>query len=377
MHLVGVDVHHYQLNTLGIEIDTVIQNNEYIFYRNDWVRYSENDKKIFIWYNDSDKVYMDFNLPPAGTFPYYTGPPYNFIATVFAGSTILFNDTINYKGFSWGAYTYGYYKERFGENIGPFLNSSESTAGPDIYSTESLIMAILLDSLNNPVLLTDHHMPEINLIPKTLINSNSFQLNFSVGHFYSKYFDPNSPHQGINFIKDVLFIRNYSKNDSIVLNDTIAAYNTPKTSQYSITFPIDTTLLQNEYSLNYKVIAKDKGLIQETTLSPDTGFYQCVWDYETTVDAEISSPNKFSLSQNYPNPFNPSTSIQYAISSRQFVSLKVYDVLGKEIATLVNEEKSTGKYNVEFNASSLASGIYYYQLRAGDYVETKKMILLK
>jgi hypothetical protein len=238
-------------------------------------------------------------------------------------------------------------------------------------------MAILLDSLNNPVLLTDHHMPEINLIPKTLINSNSFQLNFSVGHFYSKYFDPNSPHQGINFIKDVLFIRNYSKNDSIVLNDTIAAYNTPKTSQYSITFPIDTTLLQNEYSLNYKVIAKDKGLIQETTLSPDTGFYQCVWDYETTVDAEISSPNKFSLSQNYPNPFNPSTSIQYAISSRQFVSLKVYDVLGKEIATLVNEEKSTGKYNVEFNASSLASGIYYYQLRAGDYVETKKMILLK
>ena len=60
-----------------------------------------------------------------------------------------------------------------------------------------------------------------------------------------------------------------------------------------------------------------------------------------------------------------------------FVTLKVYDVLGKEIATLVNEEKSAGSYNVEFNASHLASGIYYYQLRAGDYVETKKMIFMK
>ena len=70
-------------------------------------------------------------------------------------------------------------------------------------------------------------------------------------------------------------------------------------------------------------------------------------------------------------------SIQYAISDRQFVTLKVYDVLGKEIATLVNEEKSAGSYEIDFNASHLVSGIYYYQLRAGDCVETKKMILLK
>jgi len=87
--------------------------------------------------------------------------------------------------------------------------------------------------------------------------------------------------------------------------------------------------------------------------------------------------NNFELQQNYPNPFNPSTSIQYAIASRQFVTLKVYDVLGKEIATLVNEEKPSGHYEINFNASNLASGIYYYQLRAGEFVETKKMLLLK
>ena len=238
-------------------------------------------------------------------------------------------------------------------------------------------MCIRDSSLGNEIYLTDHHKPEINLIPITLINSNSFHLNFSVGHFHSVFFDPNSWNEGINFIKDVLFVSNYSKNDSILLNDTIAAYNTPKTSQYSITFPIDTTLLQNGYSFNYRVIAKDKGIIQETSISPDSGYYHCLWDFTSGIGDETTGVNNYSLKQNYPNPFNPSTRIQYAISSRQLVTLKVYDVLGKEIATLVNEEKSAGSYEIEFNASHLASGIYYYQLRAGDYVETKKMILLK
>jgi hypothetical protein len=95
------------------------------------------------------------------------------------------------------------------------------------------------------------------------------------------------------------------------------------------------------------------------------------------VNDEYNNDFRFVLSQNYPNPFNPNTTIQYAINSRQFVILKVYDVLGKEVATLVNEEKSIGIYNAEFNVEQLSSGIYYYQLKAGDFVETKKMILLK
>ena len=83
------------------------------------------------------------------------------------------------------------------------------------------------------------------------------------------------------------------------------------------------------------------------------------------------------LSQNYPNPFNPSTSIQYLIGSRQFVTLKVYDVLGNEIAILVNEELQAGEYEVEFDGTGLPSGIYFYKLQAGDYNQTKKMILIK
>ncbi len=107
------------------------------------------------------------------------------------------------------------------------------------------------------------------------------------------------------------------------------------------------------------------------------GMYRSV-NKVTDVDIdETAPPEKFYLYQNYPNPFNPSTSIQYAIGSRQFVQLKVYDVLGEEIATLVNEEKPAGSYNVQFTLNNLSSGIYFYQLKAGNYLETKKMSLLK
>ena len=97
----------------------------------------------------------------------------------------------------------------------------------------------------------------------------------------------------------------------------------------------------------------------------------------TKVDNDEIVSEYFQLEQNYPNPFNPSTRIQYAVSNRQFVSLKVYDVLGNEIAVLVNEEKSAGIYEIEFDAIGLSSGIYFYTLRSGGFAQTKKMILLK
>src|SRR5574342_625908 len=88
-------------------------------------------------------------------------------------------------------------------------------------------------------------------------------------------------------------------------------------------------------------------------------------------------PNKYFLSQNFPNPFNPSTKIRYSIPQTTFVSLKIYDILGNEIAALVNEEKQIGNYEVEFKGDRLSSGIYFYNLKAGEFSETKKMIILK
>ena len=97
----------------------------------------------------------------------------------------------------------------------------------------------------------------------------------------------------------------------------------------------------------------------------------------TAVLEEEIFPSTFFLNQNYPNPFNPSTSIQYQIAGISQVTLKVYDVLGNEVATLVNEAKPAGSYEVNFNASKLSSGIYFYKLQAGTFLKTKKMILMK
>ncbi|HAB52286.1 MAG TPA: hypothetical protein DCE80_08975 [Ignavibacteriales bacterium] len=98
---------------------------------------------------------------------------------------------------------------------------------------------------------------------------------------------------------------------------------------------------------------------------------------EVESDFAESIPTEFKVYQNYPNPFNPSTKISWQSPVGSWQTLKVYDVLGNEVATLVNEEKDIGIYEVEFNASHLSSGIYFYKLRAGSFVETKKMLLLR
>jgi hypothetical protein len=93
-------------------------------------------------------------------------------------------------------------------------------------------------------------------------------------------------------------------------------------------------------------------------------------------------PLVYALDQNYPNPFNPATKIQFSVPSTAHVSLKVFDVLGREIVSLLDGEKSAGKYSVDFNASNLASGVYFYRIQAigtdkSSYVNTKKLILVK
>jgi hypothetical protein len=88
-------------------------------------------------------------------------------------------------------------------------------------------------------------------------------------------------------------------------------------------------------------------------------------------------PSTFVLEQNYPNPFNPSTTIHYSIAKSAKVNLKIFNVLGEEVATLVNKSQTAGNYEVEFNASKLSSGVYFYQLKTDNYVETKKMMLMK
>ena len=106
------------------------------------------------------------------------------------------------------------------------------------------------------------------------------------------------------------------------------------------------------------------------------------FEYSDIIEVEISAPDKFSLNQNYPNPFNPTTTIKYSVpllENRQTVpvQLKVYDILGKELKTLVNDNLNSGIYEVQFNASEFPSGLYFYTISAGNYTQTKKMMLMK
>jgi len=117
--------------------------------------------------------------------------------------------------------------------------------------------------------------------------------------------------------------------------------------------------------------AGDTGSLRSWTLKID-------YDFITGVNNNVTSiANDYSLSQNYPNPFNPSTKIAYSIPTNGLVTLKIYNILGKEVQTLVSEVKSAGSYEVSFNAASLSSGVYFYKLESGNFIDTKKMFLLK
>lgn len=125
-------------------------------------------------------------------------------------------------------------------------------------------------------------------------------------------------------------------------------------------------------------------------LAPDMGAYE--FDPSTGIAEKTDIPIRYTLYQNYPNPFNPSTSIEFALPKTSHVTLKIFNILGEEVATLVSDRLTSGTYSYEWNASNMASGIYLYRLHAGslttksghyavgeagDFVEIKKMILMK
>jgi Secretion system C-terminal sorting domain len=144
--------------------------------------------------------------------------------------------------------------------------------------------------------------------------------------------------------------------DKIGFVEGTGTANTPK--EYLFT---DENLSAGKYSYRLKQIDHD-------------GKFEYSQQVEVTVSA---APKEFALDQNYPNPFNPTTTIQYSLPSSATVKLAVYDLLGREIATLVNEEQSAGWKEVEWNGAAVSSGIYFYKLTAGNYVGVKKLMLLK
>ncbi|MFH1042242.1 MAG: T9SS type A sorting domain-containing protein [bacterium] len=147
---------------------------------------------------------------------------------------------------------------------------------------------------------------------------------------------------------------------------------------------VDTgTFVWNRVALPYEVsVINDLSVINsELYLCCPIGLMKIPINQITFTLIENEQENKiickYTLNQNYPNPFNPSTTFSFSLPEKEFVTLKIYDVLGKEITTLVNEELNAGSYKNDWNATNLSSGIYFYRLQAGKFSETKKLMLVK
>ncbi len=191
-----------------------------------------------------------------------------------------------------------------------------------------------------------------------------------------------------NLTKDLFFGNDSLSATPFVGNlDEIRIWNKALTSS-EINDNLLNTLVGNEENLiGYWDMNEGNGEISfDHASNQNNGFLEEILYREGVDFDEIVSvnnqnesilPNHFLLEQNYPNPFNPTTSIVYSIPSNEYVTLKVYDILGNEISILVNEQKSAGRYKVVFNASSFSSGVYFYKISAGNLIQIKKMIILK
>lgn len=183
--------------------------------------------------------------------------------------------------------------------------------------------------------------------------------------------------------KDIIRTKVYNNvnmNDSIKF-DWAYAYRSPNADRLVVKISVD-----GGSTFPYTIFDK-QGEALGTAPPQSSGFTPTAsqWGtfaarYGTVTGLEPVStiaPSKFDLSQNYPNPFNPSTTIKYQIPNNSYVTLKVYDMLGKEVATLVNTNLKAGQYELKFNASNISSGVYFYKIIAGNFTDTKKMLIVK
>ena len=355
--------------------EQIIGERRYVYVTGlGWMSYTDKDKIFFYYDNGIEYPYMDFNLPDFTLYPIKSSqnPGELFYNKTHSGN--VYQTNIHSKGYSF-PYFEGEVSHTFAENLGYYSYSDD---GP-LYGNSGyyLIQALIKDSTGTLQLYDYPHNPQIIFTPITKTADSLLTFTLTVNHYFSV--DTSSyVLQGLNFIDTVSMSGFYSSaNDTLPFN-TVYGENIYGTKKFSFNVPIDINLLSSNYKLNYWITAQDKGIVPHSDYKPsDSTYYQMILDTTVSVDDQINLLTSFQLYQNYPNPFNPITTIKYEIPKEGLVSLKVYDILGSEIATLVNEEKSVGRYEVNFNASSLSSGVYLYRIQVNDFINVKKMILMK
>jgi uncharacterized protein (TIGR02145 family) len=224
--------------------------------------------------------------------------------------------------------TYAYPFQLIGSNSSIFGSPDVRIGGNSIRCiNDSLVSALPVELTSFTVLANDNY---IKLEWKTATEMNTFQFEIE---------------------------KKFHNNSWIKITTIVASGNSNLPRNYSY---IDRNVNPGQYSYRLKIVDINGS-----------------FKYSTIVNTEIKSPTKYELGNAYPNPFNPTTIINYQIPTNTLVSIKLFDALGREVTTLVSEVKPAGSYEVTLNGRNLASGIYYYQMKAGNFIETKKISLLK
>ncbi len=134
----------------------------------------------------------------------------------------------------------------------------------------------------------------------------------------------------------------------------------------------------NSYSIGSTVGQPVIGIVSGSSYNNHIGFWYLSRDYFTSVGQMLGSlPTKYWVGQNYPNPFNPTTTIQFGLPKTSYTSIKLFDILGREIMVLIDRKLRAGEHKVVLNAQDFSSGVYFYRIRAGDFIQTKRLVLLR
>jgi hypothetical protein len=223
---------------------------------------------------------------------------------------------------------------------------------------------------------------DLDTILYTQLNELVMPLPVTIGTTYQEMYDSTDGGFGIYNVEETISTCDAFGNISFFGNNE-QALRIKKATAHRVYQ--NGSLINTWYQHEYQWFTKSKGFVTmdadtSTILSgnvPIQTIEVTLIGTATNVADNTNELESFYLDQNYPNPFNPSTTISYKLSANAMVSLKVFDVLGKEVAELINKEQTAGAYSINFNAAELSSGIYFYRLEAGTFVETKSMMLIK
>ena len=362
----------YNLMAINVLHDTLISNKKY--YRingsgfNNFYRYEDN--KMYKYGATGDVLCMDFNLKPGQTFQ--SG---SITITVGDGYKNLFGHERYYKATEYSSVFSGREWKHYNDSIGySYTHYFENgPMGSRVENTVNIIQAKIKigDSL---------YFYKADLLPTILIDSSFVQSN-SIFTLFIKAVHPydktgSTPEKSLFFIDSVDVEYYFSKGTDTTTILRTQMLHSPNSNLFNANIPLPDSFYYNNYSLNYRFSTKDKGIIPTYCIYPENGYIPFYLD-PTDVKNSKTTAVSFRLSQNFPNPFNPNTTINYSIANPGLVTVKIFNVLGEEILQLVNEYKNSGSYSVNFDASKLSSGIYFYTLDSGSFVSTKKMIVLK